>query len=35
MEQLAEAEKKGLRIGGWSDCHVARDALAALKKLES
>lgn len=31
MGKLAEAEKRGLRIGGWSDCHVARDALRRLE----
>lgn len=34
MDKLNEAEKKGLRIGGWSDSHVAHDALNQLERLE-
>lgn len=34
MDELDEAEKNGLRIGGWSDSHVARDALNQLERLE-
>lgn len=33
MEKLAEAEEKGLRIGGWSDSQTARRTLASLLQI--
>ncbi|NBI68787.1 hypothetical protein D1646_18765 [Pseudoflavonifractor sp. 60] len=33
MEELAKAEARGLRIGGWSDSRTARWALGELRRL--